>query len=114
MSCNILVVEDEPLSRRNIVTFLQRAGHTVREADTGEAAIDLITTHDFQAVISDLRLPGELNGLDVLKHQNQTDPGKRLILITGFGSDEVQSAAKQLGAIYLEKPLSMRGLLPYL
>lgn len=46
MPCNILVVDDEPLSRRNIVTFLQRAGHTVREADTGEAAIDLIRTHE--------------------------------------------------------------------
>jgi DNA-binding response OmpR family regulator len=114
MCCNILVVEDEPLSRHNIVTFLQRAGHHVREADTGEAAIDLITVHDFKAVISDFRLPGEMNGLDVLKHQNQTDPGKCLILITGFGSDEVQIAAQELGAVYLEKPLSMRGLLPYI
>ena len=114
MPSNILLVEDEPLSRRNIVTFLQRAGHQVTEAETAEAAIDLIKTHDFTTVISDLRLPGEMNGLDVLKHQNETYPGKRLILITGFGSNEVQSAAKELGAIYLEKPLSMRGLLPYL
>jgi len=114
MTCHILVVDDEPLSRRNIARFLERAGHKIREADTGEAAINLIRTHDFTTVISDLRLPGEINGLDVLKHQNQTNPGKRLILITGFGSDEVQSAAKQLGAIYLEKPLSMLGLLSYL
>jgi DNA-binding NtrC family response regulator len=114
MSCNILVVDDEPLARRNIARFLERAGHRVREADTGEAAIDLIREHEFKTVISDLRLPGEMNGLDVLKHQNLTDPGKRLILITGFGSDEVQSAAKELGAVYLEKPLSMRGLLSYL
>jgi DNA-binding NtrC family response regulator len=114
MSCTILIVDDEPLSRRNIARFLERTGHSVREADTAEAAIDLIRRHDFKTVISDLRLPSEMNGLDVLKHQYQTDPGKRLILITGFGSNEVQSAAKQLGAVYLEKPLSMRGLLSYL
>ena len=114
MPRNILLVEDEPLSRRNIAKFLQRAGHQVTEAETGEAAIDIMKTHDFTTVISDLRLPGEMNGLDVLKHQNEIYPGKRLILITGFGSDEVQSAAKELGAVYLEKPLSMRGLLPHL
>lgn len=41
MTCHILVVDDEPLSRRNIARFLERAGHKIREADTGEAAIDL-------------------------------------------------------------------------
>ena len=114
MACNILVVEDEPLARRNMVAFFERAGHHVFEAETGEAALELLATRDFKTVISDFRLPGELNGIDVLKHQYQMDPGKRLILVTGFGSDEVQSAAKELGAVYLEKPLSMRGLLAYL
>jgi DNA-binding response OmpR family regulator len=43
MSCNILLVEDEPLARRNITIFLQRASHHVHQAETGEAAIDLIS-----------------------------------------------------------------------
>jgi DNA-binding response OmpR family regulator len=41
MFCNILLVEDEPLARRNIMIFLQRASHNVHQAETGEAAIDL-------------------------------------------------------------------------
>ena len=43
MSCNILVVEDELVARRNITIFLQRASHNVHQAETGEAAVDLIS-----------------------------------------------------------------------
>jgi DNA-binding NtrC family response regulator len=111
MSCNILIVEDEPLARRNIVLFLQRASHNVHQVETGEAALELIAGTSFNTVISDFRLPGRINGIDVLKYQHETSPGKRLILITAFGSDEVQSEAEAMGAVYLEKPLSLRELL---
>ena len=111
MSCNILVVEDEPLARRNISLFLERAKHNVHQAETGEAALGLISRMEFNSVISDFRLPGRINGLDVLKHQEETLPGKRLVLITAFGSDEVRSEAASMGAIYMEKPLSLSQLL---
>jgi DNA-binding NtrC family response regulator len=111
MSCNILVVEDEPLGRRNITIFLQRASHNVHQAETGEAAVDLISRINFNTVISDFRLPGRINGIDVLKHQRDRSPGKQLVLMTAFGSAQVQSEAEALGAVYMEKPLSLRELL---
>src|SRR4051812_38940504 len=111
MSCNILVVEDEAVARKNIAFFLQRAHHNVHQADTGEAAVDLISRIDFSTVISDFRLPGTLNGLEILKRQRERSPGKRLVLITAFGSDQVQSEAEAIGAVYMEKPLSLRELL---
>jgi DNA-binding NtrC family response regulator len=107
MSCRILVVEDDPLSRRNFVFFLQRAQHHVSEAVTGETAVDLISRLSFDVVVSDLRLPGRVNGIDVLRHQNFHAPGKRLILLTAFGSAEAQSEAQTLGAVYMEKPVSL-------
>jgi DNA-binding NtrC family response regulator len=109
--CNILLVEDEPLSRRNIALFLQNFNHNVHEAETGEAALDLISQIKFDSVISDFRLSGRVNGIDVLKRQQRTSPGKPLILITAFGSDQIQSDAQAMGAIYLEKPLSLGRLL---
>jgi len=111
MPCNILVVEDEPLARRNISLFLQRARHNVHQAETGEVALGLISRVNFKTVISDFRLPGRINGIDVLKHQDATAPGKRLVLITAFGSDEVRTEAEAMGAVYLEKPLSLDQLL---
>jgi DNA-binding NtrC family response regulator len=111
MSCSILLVEDEPLARRNITLFLQQAKHKVHQAETGEGAASLISQTQFKNVICDFRLPGKMNGIDVLKRQEQTFPGNRLVLITAFGSDEVRSEAEALGAIYMEKPLSLDDLL---
>jgi DNA-binding response OmpR family regulator len=108
---HILLVEDEPLARRNIASVLERAQYTVHQAETGEAALDLIATVPFNTVIADFQLPGKINGIDVLKRQHDSFPGKQLILITAFGSYEVQSEAKALGALYLEKPFFIKDLI---
>jgi DNA-binding NtrC family response regulator len=111
MTCSILLVEDEAVARRNISIFLQRATHNVHQAETGEAALDLISRIDFTTVISDLRLSGKLNGIDILKRQKERLPGNRLVLITAFGSAQVQAEAESIGAVYMEKPLSLSQLL---
>jgi DNA-binding NtrC family response regulator len=61
-------------------------------------------------LISDLRLPGQLSGLDVLKRFAKISPGKRLILVTAFGSDEIRTEAQALGAFYHEKPISLKDI----
>jgi DNA-binding NtrC family response regulator len=100
----VLLVEDEPIARRNITHVLRRATHKVYEAESGEAAaLDLIDRVSFNSVISDFRLPGRINGLDVLKHHNALAPGRRLLLITAFGSDDVRSETEAMGALYMEK-----------
>ena len=111
MPCNVLLVEDEPVARRNIALYLQRAQHNVYQAETGEAALDLMSRMNFHAVISDLRLPGDVNGMTVLRQQSETSPGKPLVLITAYGSSDVQLQAKAMGVVYLEKPLTLRDLL---
>lgn len=112
MACSILLVEDEAVARRNISIFLQRATHNVHQAPSGEAALDLISRIDFNTVISDFRLPGRLNGIDILKRQREKRlPGNRLVLITAFGSAQVQKEAEAIGAVYMEKPLSLSELL---
>ena len=69
--------------------------------------MDLMAQVNFDVVISDLRLPGSANGLDVLKQCARTRPETGLILITSFGSDDVRSQADKLGALYYEKPISL-------
>jgi two-component system response regulator HydG len=111
MACNLLVVEDEPLARSSIATVLERAEYNVFQAGTGEAALDLIARVTFNTVISDFQLPGHVNGIDVLKCQYRASPGKQLILITAFGSHEVELEAKAMGAVYIEKPFLLKDLL---
>lgn len=108
----VLLVEDSSLARRNIATFLERAGYQVAQADTGEDAVRLLqTTGNFDVVVSDLRMPGMINGLDVLSHQNRIAPETGSILMTAFGSDQIRNQTRQLGAGYIEKPIKLDSLL---
>ena len=107
-----MLVDDSSLARRNIATFLERAGYQVAQADTGEDAVRLIqTTGSFDVVISDLRMPGMISGLDVLSHQNRIAPETGSILMTAFGSDQIRNQMRKLGAGYIEKPVKLDSLL---
>jgi DNA-binding NtrC family response regulator len=111
MSCNLLLVEDDNLSRRNLRIFLKNSAHNVYEAVNGQGAVELMSRIPFQVVVSDFRLPGAINGIDVLKHHAAFVPRGKRILLTAFGSDQVRSEAQRLGALYHEKPLSLNELL---
>jgi CheY-like chemotaxis protein len=108
----VLLVEDDTLTRRNVATYLRRAQFDVEEAATGEEAVRLIKAIDnYDVVITDLRMPGMTNGIDVLTTQQQISPGTAFVLTTAFGNDHVQEQAHSLGAVYLEKPISLPELL---
>ena len=110
----VLFVEDEPVARRTIALFFRIAGHEVSEAETGEEALEFLSRMQFDAVITDLNLPGRLNGLDILNASKKTPRIKTAILITSFGSDETRSRAKSLGAGYMEKPIKLTELHSYI
>ena len=106
----ILFVEDDAVSRRSIAHFLRLSGYEVHEAESGEAALRLFATMQFDVVISDLNLPGKLNGIDILAALKTITGKIRAILITGRGSEEIKSKADSLGAAYLEKPVQLQEL----
>jgi len=103
----ILFVEDDAVSRRSIAHFLRLSGYEVHEAENGEAALRLLSTMQFDVVISDLNLPGKLNGIDVLDALKKVTHRIEAILITGRGSEEIKRRADSLGALYLEKPVQL-------
>jgi DNA-binding NtrC family response regulator len=112
MARTVLLVEDSSSARRNIATFLERAGYQVAQAGTGEDAVCLLqATGNFDVVVSDLRMPGMINGLDVLSHQNRIAPETGSILMTAFGSDQIRDQTRKLGAGYIEKPVKLDSLL---
>jgi CheY-like chemotaxis protein len=83
----------------------------VDEAADGNEAIRLITSIDqYDVLISDLRMPGRVDGMEVITHQQRVSPGTLCILVTAFGSDQVQRRAQDLAVTYLEKPISLSDL----
>src|SRR5918911_1706475 len=106
----ILFIEDDRISRRNIAAFIRCSGHEVHEAEDGEAGFELLSSTDFDVVISDLKLPGSINGIEILAATKRLPRLIKTILITGFGSEEDETRAALIGATYIRKPLRFEEL----
>jgi len=107
----ILVVDDEQSMREFLAICLRRAGHTVVAATSGEQATIELKAQPFDIVISDLRMPGVLDGLgllDAIKGGSLGPLDCEVILVTAFASTETALAAMKRGAYdYLTQPFQV-------
>ena len=107
----ILVVEDEPNLRDQLVQAIAAAGHTVESADDGRQAQYLGEVEDFDAVVLDLGLP-VLDGLSVLRRWRAAGRGMPVLILTARGAWHEKVAGMDAGADdYLAKPFHMEELL---
>jgi len=109
----VLIVDDE----EKVVFFLRESleelGHefSIGTANSGQEALDKIEGHPYDLVISDLRMPG-LDGLQLLERVKEKYPKTRFILMTAYGSDEVEARAHDLEVYdYITKPFHVSDLL---
>ena len=106
---NILIVDDEAIVRESLKDSLKHK-HNVAMAETGEEAIELVKTREFDIIIVDIRLPGK-SGLDVVKEARDINPFIRPIVITAYPSVELSVQAMKQGAVdFLVKPVSIDDL----
>jgi serine/threonine protein kinase len=104
---NILVVDDEPGIREFLVETLATDGHHLTEAASGDAAVQRLNEEEFDLLITDLRMPGKLDGMDVVREARRSHPHTRVIVLTAHGSVATAVDAMKIGAIeFLEKPMS--------
>jgi two-component system response regulator PilR (NtrC family) len=107
MGASILLVEDEPGIQLAIRGLLRREGHETQVASTGSEAIELLADGAFDLVLTDLSLPDDVSGMDILRHVGESRPGTPVILITAFGSEHVARDAVAAGAFdYVPKPFN--------
>ena len=105
---SILVVEDDELARLSLTIFLRTRGYAVHEAIDGESAATLLSSSHFDFVISDLHLPGKINGIDILGLTKRSTHTLNAILISGDDSEKAKEKAFSLGAVYMEKPIELK------
>ena len=104
---NVLIVDDESGIRESLKGVLEDEGYKVSEAESGEACLELLRKHSFDAIFLDVWLPG-IDGLDTLQKIKDADQSAELIMISGHGTIETAVRATKLGAFdFLEKPLSL-------
>jgi len=100
----ILVVDDERSIGIAIKRLLERRGHEVETALSGEEAFELLERRRYHLVITDLSLAGA-GGMEVLRTVKQRSPETAVVMITAFGSEKIAVEAMKLGAAdYVPKP----------
>ncbi len=111
MSVRVLIVEDEALIRWSLRQKFEERGFQVVEAETGQAALDLLDDGLFDLVMLDYKLP-DITGLDVLHRIRQVDQDAVVIMMTAYSTIETAVKAIKLGAFnYIAKPFQMDELL---
>ena len=111
----ILVIEDE----RSVVAFLraalERRGYQVENAGSGWDGLELLKTGKYGGVISDIRMPGSVNGAEVhawiQKHRPELAT-VRICLVSGdTANSETQSLLERSGTPCIEKPFRVQHLI---
>jgi two-component system, NtrC family, response regulator AtoC len=100
----ILVVDDESNIRRVLVGGLLRLGYEVHQAANGEEALDFLSSHHIDLLITDLRMP-KMNGMDLLRAALKAEPSLVVLVLTAHGTVDNAVEALKAGAFdFLRKP----------
>lgn len=108
----IVVVDDEPLIRWSLGESLKQAGFEVLEARNAATALSHFNPqHDGVAgVLLDYNLP-DSDGIEVLRGIRATHPDTPVVMMTAYGTPEVQRQAEQLAvAAFIDKPFDVNAV----
>jgi PAS domain S-box-containing protein len=108
----ILVVDDNPGLREITVNQLANLGYTTLEADSAAGALDKLDRHaDIRLVLSDVIMPGGMNGYELAGEARRRRPGLKMLLMSGYASQSMVNAPSEVEHPELiTKPFRMRDL----
>jgi DNA-binding NtrC family response regulator len=114
MEARILVVDDEGDLLETLEILLARERLAVTTAASGAAAVDAIRRHRFDAVVTDLRMPG-MSGAETISALRAIDPDVPIIVASGCGLDEATADCRGRGACaFIRKPFELEQFLALL
>ncbi|HEX9508486.1 MAG TPA: response regulator, partial [Myxococcales bacterium] len=100
----ILVADDEPSIRHVLSLYLTDRGYEVRAVSDGREALQELAAHNYDVVISDVRMP-KVDGLELLRQARAQWPDLTFIAMSAYGSQDRALEAVAAGAYdYVHKP----------
>jgi DNA-binding NtrC family response regulator len=110
----ILLIEDEPSVTAFVRAALERNGYSVVSAASGAEGLERLNEKSFGGVISYIRMPGAVNGVDVHEwiRANKPELSDRMILISGdTANSKTQALLANSGVPFIEKPFRVEKLI---
>jgi PAS domain S-box-containing protein len=100
----VLVVDDEAALLSITARWLRDLGCEVVTADAAQAALDTLNQGRFDLMVTDIIMPGEMNGLDLARHAASLYPKMQILLVSGYPEHLTEEDVRRW--VLLEKPLS--------
>jgi len=101
----ILLVEDEPLIREVMADTLGEAGFDVTATCTAdEAAILLADADRFDVLLTDVTMPGMIDGIGLAEHAREVHPDLPVVFVSGRPDNAVRAAAVNQPSAFVAKP----------
>jgi two-component system NtrC family response regulator len=102
----ILIVDDDDAMREGLAETVTDLGYRARLAASGKDALALVAAGGIDAVLLDLRMPGGLDGIEVLRRIRAGDDAPPVVVLTAFAGADNTIEAMRLGAFdHLTKPI---------
>ena len=103
-TAKVLIVDDETIMRESLAGWLERDGHAVQTARSGEEALKKCRENRFDILLLDIKMEG-MSGLEVLRRVKEGDADVAVVMITAYGSIATAIEAMKNGAFdYMLKP----------
>ena len=102
----ILVIDDEADVRTATRRILERSGHEVMEASSGEEGVESFNQNPADLIITDIVMPGQ-GGVETVALLREQNPGLRIIAMSAHALDELPEAAKFGAARTIVKPFTV-------
>lgn len=102
----VLVVEDEVLIRLDLSDHLRDYGFDVTEAGDADEALAWLSRKELDAVVTDVRMPGTIDGIQLAHKLNREHPHIAVIVVSGHAD----AAQAPLGVPVIAKPFNVREL----
>ncbi len=104
----VLIIEDEEAHADALAEALEREGYELTIATSGEEGMDIFQLGDPHVVVTDLKLGGKIDGLNILQEVTRSDCACSVILITAHSSIDTCKQALRDGAYdYIAKPIDL-------
>ena len=108
----ILVVDDEMIVRDSLRDTLFEEGFTVKAAESGARALEMLAAESFDLMLSDIKMPG-MDGVELIKAAKAAHPNLCVLMMTAYATVETAVEAMKIGALdYLVKPFDPDVLIP--
>ena len=106
----VLLVEDEPLIREMMAELLEDAGFDVTATCSGDEAAILLADDGFAVLLTDVTMPGTLDGIDLAEHAREIHPGLPVVFVSGRPETELRASRLSPPAVFVRKPYDVESL----